>query len=382
MATRTAFGTAYGTTTGASVTLTGSITLTEGDTLVVGGNSSGNNTISSITWSGSSLAQGAYYRVNDACRSWIYVLPDAPAGTGDIVVNWPSSGTWSVRGWIVKWSDVQGIDRSATAFAGTQTITASLSAANNTQIRRASQIILANMSSDASAGVLPVSWSDGFENGLLETNEGGDSAGESYKAVSSIADYFTTASIGVVDDINVVLVSLAERFGTSARTQLTTGFTSPIQFTSGSDALAFYTPPLKAVTLAGIVRATVWAGNNVPAANAAVRVEVAVVNGDGSNATIFGAGNVNIESLTYGGSATVDVAGSDIAITAGQRVRVRFFADDYQSAMGGGTAARLYYNGTTAGTWGDTYLQFPVTLEEEPSGGTLDPFGMMGFFGV
>ena len=60
------------------------------------------------------------------------------------------------------------------------------------------------------------------------------------------------------------------------------------------------------------------------------------------------------------------VAGDDLAITAGQRLRIRFYIDD--ASVGADCDGRiadltLFYAGAAAAT-GDTYLTFTQTLTE------------------
>ena len=59
------------------------------------------------------------------------------------------------------------------------------------------------------------------------------------------------------------------------------------------------------------------------------------------------------------------MSGDDLAITNGQRLRIRVYTDDTSSAaMAASQTVTLYYAGTSGGASGDTYITFPQTLTE------------------
>lgn len=162
--------------------------------------------------------------------------------------------------------------------------------------------------------------------------------------------------------------------GTNAQVTTTAGPTSGIPLTD-----EWYTKPLQAFTLSGPILVNQRARESASTVNAAMRCEIAVVDGDGSNAVVYGTGGWGGASGNGGELSTTETAaiyyvtGADIAVADGQRIRIRFYADDaYVSTAGGvlvaGGTVTLVYNGPTAGAVGDTFLTFGQTLAEFAEG--------------
>lgn len=153
-------------------------------------------------------------------------------------------------------------------------------------------------------------------------------------------------------------------------TNTAAGWTSPIQVTdtAGGTVVDWFTKQLSSLTLGGGVRCNIRARESNGSANASVRVEVAVVDADGTNPVVWGA------TTNWGGtelSPTAEevrsflVSGDDLAVSGGQRLRIRLYADDSSSAaMGTGFTVTTYYAGTSGAASGDTYLTFSGTLTE------------------
>jgi hypothetical protein len=147
------------------------------------------------------------------------------------------------------------------------------------------------------------------------------------------------------------------------------GPTAPIQWTdsAGGTAVTWWTPQLQAVTLAGMVKVNVRMATSADRAAVAL-CEIAVTNSDGSSPTVYGVGHGGYGYVTTTEAAYVFyVAGADISITQGQRLRIRLKIDDpddtvSNTGMAASQTATLYFNGA-AGATGDTYLHFPVTLQ-------------------
>lgn len=170
-------------------------------------------------------------------------------------------------------------------------------------------------------------------------------------------------------------------------TSTATGPTSGIQMTdtAGGTAVEWYTRPLDAFTLAGPVLANTRVSEGATTANASFKVEIAIVDNDGTNAVVW-ATNIYPNEITAGEAAfPMYLQGDDVAVTSGQRLRIRYFVDD--SGNGGdlvtGQTVTLFYAGTSAAASGDTYLQFTNTgLVEQADGGgggaTEDPFPIVG----
>lgn len=146
----------------------------------------------------------------------------------------------------------------------------------------------------------------------------------------------------------------------------TAGWTTPIQWTEtgGGTVIEWYTKPVHANTLSGIAVGNIRALESNAAANATVRLEIAITDTTGSNVRIWGAANVNAELTTSETAYTVFVSGPDTPINVSDRVRFRLYIDDFEAAMGTGYTATMYYNSATANTSGDTYVTLPVALQE------------------
>lgn len=142
------------------------------------------------------------------------------------------------------------------------------------------------------------------------------------------------------------------------------GWTSPIQWTktTGGSTLEFYTPWLQATTLSGMIVANIRALQSNSGTNATVRLEVAITDADGIVVNVWGAANANQELQTSETAITVYVAGPDVSIIDGQRLRFRFYLDDFEGPIQSGRTATLYYNGATPDASGDTYIILSVTL--------------------
>ena len=148
-------------------------------------------------------------------------------------------------------------------------------------------------------------------------------------------------------------------------TNTAAGFTAPIQSTAtaGGTVTDWFTKRLTAFTLGGAARVNAEVDESDAAANTAVRCEIARVDNDGTNATVWAATTCATESS--GAAVSFLVSGDDLAITAGQRLRIRFYIDDWTgAAMVTGHTATVEYNGAFPAGAGDTYVTFTQTLTE------------------
>jgi hypothetical protein len=161
----------------------------------------------------------------------------------------------------------------------------------------------------------------------------------------------------------------------SVNVNTATGWTAPIQIGSRT----WWTRPLKAVTLSGKAQLSMWIVQSAFANNASCGAEIAVTNGDGSGAVVWGYAN-KLAAAGSGGSGNggdmattaashiVWIAGHDLAITSGQRLRIRVFIDDRSDlAMVSGGTATFYWASTSSGASGDSYITLPVQVSEEAS---------------
>lgn len=144
------------------------------------------------------------------------------------------------------------------------------------------------------------------------------------------------------------------------------GYTAPLQWTDtgGGTAVEFYTPRLQAATLSGVILARVAASMTAASGNAAMRLQVAVVNSDGTGEVIYGEAGSKLSISAVPGYNSVYVAGPDTAIAAGQRLRFRFYVDDYSSPLVSTASATLYFNQADATTSGWATISMPVALAE------------------
>jgi hypothetical protein len=190
-------------------------------------------------------------------------------------------------------------------------------------------------------------------------------AGTTLYLTDTISDVATTAvdreawtsrGAGVVNDV----------------TNTAAGWTTPIQVTdtAGGAVVEWYTKQLQTFTLGGMARANIRALRS--AANfASLKVEIARVDSDGTNPVVWGFWCRNVAEATQGNIATtetaytVNVSGDDLAVSDGQRLRIRVFVDDCaEAALTSGITVTVFYNGTSAGASGDSYVILPQSVSE------------------
>ena len=160
----------------------------------------------------------------------------------------------------------------------------------------------------------------------------------------------------------------------NAVTSTAAGPTAGIQLTAtaGGTAVEWYTPPLTPATLGGMAKFNVRALESNAAANASLRCEVAVVNGDGSGAVVWGTACV-VNDAQAGEIPTSEaamvawVAGDDVAISDGQRLRFRVYVEDYAAGpLVTGNTVTVSYSGSSTGAAGDSYVILPIVITGPP----------------
>lgn len=169
---------------------------------------------------------------------------------------------------------------------------------------------------------------------------------------------WTSRGAGVVDDV----------------TNSAAGWTSPVHVTdtAGGTVVDWFTKQLTAFTLGGAATCNIRGSVSNAAANVAPRVEIARVDADGTNATVWAAGAHPDKFSTSEVAFSFLVAGDDISVSAGQRLRIRLYLDDWsQAAMASGHTATIFYAGTSGGASGDTYVTFTQTLTENVAATSL-----------
>lgn len=164
---------------------------------------------------------------------------------------------------------------------------------------------------------------------------------------------------------------------TTAVVNTVTGYTDPVQWTvtAGGTALEFYTPTLQAVTLVGCIVPSVWFHASATWVTGG-GVEIAVCDGNGANAVVYGRGNFMVPNSTSAAAVSTVVAGQSTSITQGQRIRVRVYIDDQTNGLGqslSGYTATLTYSEADVGSLGDCVIVFPVTLAEYVASTPLAP---------
>jgi len=200
--------------------------------------------------------------------------------------------------------------------------------------------------------------------------------------------YPTGSSAGINPGAATELKAGTSRGVGSQTASVTTaaGPTAPRQLQYAGANVEWYTPPIEAMTLSGpvLVNARAWEPNS--SANSSIRCEIAVTAGDGTAASVWGMGGggstsvsaASCELYTTEESIQFLVAGDDTSISAGQRIRIRFFSDDaYGStlAMAAGYSTSLAYGGSS-GASGDTYLTFSQSVVFTAETVTPTPFSL------
>lgn len=206
-------------------------------------------------------------------------------------------------------------------------------------------------------------------------------------------DFYVGDGYGTFTSPSMKVTSTSRGAGSATSTTATaTGPVFPIATTTGlgGSVVEWYTPMLTATTLSGSIFVNAWSNETISSANAIIRCLVSVVDGDGTNEVPFGWGGggnngTTLMNTELASSSTVNkfqVSGDDVSISDGQRIRVRFYADDCNTAsMANSYNVVITYAGTSGGASGDTYLTFPITLTEytPPSEGGF-PFVGGGYY--
>ena len=135
--------------------------------------------------------------------------------------------------------------------------------------------------------------------------------------------------------------------------------------------IQWFTKRLQAVTLGGMAKANIRVASSSPSSAGSFRVEIARVDADGTNATIWATwGMVAVTndggypSSTSEAARVVYPSGDDLSISDGQRLRIRVL--ESVGALGDldNVTVTFWYGGTSGGATGDSYVIFPQTLLE------------------
>lgn len=179
---------------------------------------------------------------------------------------------------------------------------------------------------------------------------------------------FPTTTVSVVDtasDSDLEAWTSRGSGTTSVGTTVGVGWITPVQIAGSGALIDWFTRPLQAFTLSGIVRFGLWIVSTTGSTGA--RAEVAVVANDGTLVSVWGAANLPSGGIPSTGSSTldsIDVSGADVSVTNGQRLRLRLYTDDRNSMAAASGTLTLAYAGTSGGASGDTFATFTQTLTE------------------
>lgn len=154
--------------------------------------------------------------------------------------------------------------------------------------------------------------------------------------------------------------------------------------TAGGTLIEWYTKQLSAFTLAGLVKANLRIDGGQTADSAAL--QIAVCDSDGTNAVVWAVAGPEMAVGNTLGSGQIDwiaegactfwLAGDDVSVTNGQRLRFRIYADDQEALQitNSGSNPRFFYDGTTGGASGDSFVQLDQTVTEFGGAAAEDPF--------
>lgn len=227
----------------------------------------------------------------------------------------------------------------------------------------------------------------------------GGADGDSYVTFTETLGFLTSAPAGSVlyltDAAGPAVGSQVEKDMWTSRgdgvnsivVNTAAGWTAPIQWTdsAGGTVVEWYSRQLQALTLAGLVKCNLRASTT--ATFLGVRAELAVCNSDGSGASVWGAtnwvdGGTSVDdrlNSTAEAVCAVTLAGADTSVTDGQRLRLRLYIDDVSSgAILSGNTGTLYYDGTSGGASGDSYITLPQTISEYTSAYAKTGYGREG----
>jgi hypothetical protein len=172
------------------------------------------------------------------------------------------------------------------------------------------------------------------------------------------------------------------------------GPTAPLKLTDSTTAgtdgatIAWYSEQLQAVTIAGLIVASLWGRESANTANSAPCIGVYRCDADGAElativnpATVGSQGALEFATTAGGAAKTCTITAvnvTDTAIAAGERLKVALFIDDAadqggSGSMGSGGNSQLWVNGPN-GAAGQSQIAFTETiLSQTPVGAARQP---------
>jgi hypothetical protein len=158
------------------------------------------------------------------------------------------------------------------------------------------------------------------------------------------------------------------------------GPTAPLQMTDGAagadgTVVSFYTPPLRAVTIAGAITCLMWDRENATSNNVAPTIRIERCSGDGTVQSTIVSETTNHGALEMGGTSggisdTISVTAgnvTDTALSDGDRLRITLWIDDSSGQGGSGSMAsggrgEFWVNGPN-GAQGQAQLAFTEIVQ-------------------
>lgn len=155
---------------------------------------------------------------------------------------------------------------------------------------------------------------------------------------------------------------------------------SQIFFKKNGSQVAWLSPPLGAITIAGPITINLWGKESNAAANVGFCVLLRLMNRDES--AFVGSGNLfdGAEGVELGTSMSQHnfsaSPASPVAITAGWRFRLDLSVKDAGGTMASGNTFRMDYNAPTFGSDGFSFIEFTenVTLDLYPTPSQDGPY--------
>lgn len=172
---------------------------------------------------------------------------------------------------------------------------------------------------------------------------------------------------------------------TSGVVDLTNGFISATQWTAsaGGNVLEWYTKQLTAFTLSGVALVNTRALEALSGDRATIRAEIAKTDSTGGSVVVWGINGRSTDMGTTEADRLYWISGDDLALSNGDRLRLRVYLDDLQGSAvvdsTGTSTASFFYAGTSGGASGDSYATLQQSITEYvPGGATEDPFPHFG----
>jgi len=123
--------------------------------------------------------------------------------------------------------------------------------------------------------------------------------------------------------------------------------------------VSWWTPQLNGIVLNKkmVLDSSIIETNDL--ANATIKAELAITNGDGSSPVVWATGSCTLEATTGFTAVAAFLSGESVTITPGQRLRLRLFLSDAEGASGpmaSGYQMRQHYSGSDAGSYVTTIM--------------------------